>query len=490
MNHLNLSAHIEAFALTEESRNNILKGDLQAPREFEDLARSFLSGCFVVKTSKGNIKVHPTCVEFYYHEEFEGGIKDPIVYHRNPKDPKKAKALFPLGSLHSHTSGIDITFEKGCSPQSAVRASVLIREFEVEGRNDDRSTALYEALFQQNSIFNGISVKWNDGENPVNMTSAPRKNVAEYDETTGEKKKSSAYPDCKQLTSDGIYVQDMRRWQFKIKKVSDADMNTVFLSPWLEKECPEFYNRFLSALKDEGVNVQLLKHTYDLWCRDYMPVQIYDNHFVQYRYYPNYLDNPDDRKYITNPDKPCKELGINSYKTNLIIDGGNVVRVGNYVIMTEKVYKENGNLTPEEVRRQLKAMFHCDLIMLPWDRAEKYGHADGIVKAIDDDTVLMTNYDDLDHKKAAEIEKRLKSKLQVVKLHYDVKEHSEDSWAYINFLRVGNKIFIPGLGTEEDSQALEQISMLYKDCKVRMIDAQDIIRKEGAFNCITWTAKI
>ena len=32
------------------------------------------------------VTVQPTCVEFYYHEEVEGGIKDPIVYHRNPKN--------------------------------------------------------------------------------------------------------------------------------------------------------------------------------------------------------------------------------------------------------------------------------------------------------------------------------------------------------------------------------------------------------------------
>ncbi len=84
-------------------------------------------------------------MEFYCHEEAKHGIKDYIVYHRNTKD--SPKPTFGLGTLNHHVSGVDITFEKGDEPDTAIRASMLIREFEVEGKNDDRSTMLYEALY-------------------------------------------------------------------------------------------------------------------------------------------------------------------------------------------------------------------------------------------------------------------------------------------------------------------------------------------------------
>lgn len=232
-----------------------------------------------------------------------------------------------------------------------------------------------------------------------------------------------------------------------------------------------------------------MKRTNDIWARDYMPIQIYDNRFVQYSYNPDYLqEKQEDRESITNVDAVCQEIGIECVKTDLIIDGGNVVKAGQYIIMTEKVYKENPNLTPAEIRNQLRKLFHCDLIMLPWDKNEKYGHADGIVKAIDDHTVLLTNYADYDSQTAERFSKILSQYFDVKTLHYS--ETSNDlNWAYINFLRVGDVIILPGLNIPEDQQALQQIKRYYPSCKVVQIDSSEVVKKDGALNCITWNIK-
>ncbi len=166
---INLEYELHQFALCKESRKKILTGNTFAPPEFERIAKVVLAGHFLVSYKHGQTIVRPKCVEFYYHEEFEGGIKDPIVYHRNPKNPDKTKSIFPLGILHNHISGIDLTFEHGYNPQNAIRASMLIREFEINGRQDNRSTQLYEALYSQTSIFNGFSIKWIDGETEVDV---------------------------------------------------------------------------------------------------------------------------------------------------------------------------------------------------------------------------------------------------------------------------------------------------------------------------------
>ncbi|MCH4099108.1 MAG: hypothetical protein LKF06_00540 [Prevotella sp.] len=93
----------------------------------------------------------------------------------NPKDARKNKPVFPFGFLNNHVSGIDITFEKGNCPKEAVRASMLIREFEVDGETESRSTMMYEALYQQASVFDGFSIKWVDGEKEVAVESSIRK---------------------------------------------------------------------------------------------------------------------------------------------------------------------------------------------------------------------------------------------------------------------------------------------------------------------------
>lgn len=482
---MTLQQELQKFSLSQESRNGILHGSTAAPKEFEQIAQVALSGYFLVQGTDRKIIVRPTCVEFYYHEEWDNGIKDFIVYHRNSKT--SLPSTFPLGVLHNHVSGIDITFERGNDAKNAVRASMLIREYEIDGKNEERSTLLYEALYQQASIFDGISVKWVDGEQPVDVTSYPRKNVALYDEN-GIKMEASKDPD-RPRTADKKYIQDPRRWQFRRKIVSDADTNIVYISSWLKDECPHFYPHFLEALKENDIPFKIMKRTNDIWARDYMPIQIYDNRFVQYSYNPDYLqEKQEDRESITDVDAVCQEIGIECVKTDLIIDGGNVVKAGQYIIMTEKVYKENPNLTPAEIRNQLRKLFHCDLIMLPWDKNEKYGHADGIVKAIDDHTVLLTNYADYDSQTAERFSKILSQYFDVKTLHYS--ETSNDlNWAYINFLRVGDVIILPGLNIPEDQQALQQIKRYYPSCKVVQIDSSEVVKKDGALNCITWNIK-
>ena len=50
-------------------------------KQFSEVAtKIFNSGCFEVN---GCRRIYPTDIEFYYHEEVEGGLLDPIMYHTN-----------------------------------------------------------------------------------------------------------------------------------------------------------------------------------------------------------------------------------------------------------------------------------------------------------------------------------------------------------------------------------------------------------------------
>ncbi|WP_195558529.1 hypothetical protein [Bacteroides salyersiae] len=97
---------------------------------FKPIAETILSGHFKVtkNNSDSYVTVHPTCVEMYYHEEGEGEdkIKDYIVYHRDSNDGKNKKDIFPLGVLHNHVSGIDLTFEREGNDHEPIRFSALI----------------------------------------------------------------------------------------------------------------------------------------------------------------------------------------------------------------------------------------------------------------------------------------------------------------------------------------------------------------------------
>lgn len=87
-----------------------------------------------------------------------------------------------------------------------------------------------------------------------------------------------------------------------------------------------------------------MRYTKDYRARDYMSFQLGKDNFLKYRYYPDYLVNSkddNDRDYITNCTKVLSGMSISCNSTNLIVDGGNMVACGPYIVMTDKVYVEN-----------------------------------------------------------------------------------------------------------------------------------------------------
>jgi hypothetical protein len=181
--------------------------------QFKKIAQHLIyCGHFEVRSNGKLIRcIYLDTVEFYYHEEGDGEIKDFIVYHRNKdKTPNVYLEAFPVGSLNTHFSGVDITFEDQ-SDKPKYRASVLIRAFHVEEREhikglpqcleiEKRSTYLYEYLFMGLPINDGVQIKW--VVDSIHTDSVPHRgyriNVHKYDinEKTGlpVKREKKDYP--------------------------------------------------------------------------------------------------------------------------------------------------------------------------------------------------------------------------------------------------------------------------------------------------------
>lgn len=275
--------------------------------------------------------------------------------------------------------------------------------------------------------------------------------------------------------------------------LTDHLTNTVFLSDWLSKECPTLYQSLTKALRENTVDYRILGNTNDIWCRDYMPIQTDENRFVSYKYYPNYLVEKHEEQYITDV-KDVENVDFlhraDVVILDLVLDGGNVVKCGNKTVMTEKVFVENKDKSRNEVQRLLEEAFQCEIVFLPWDKRERYGHSDGIIHYLGDNRVLMTNYDDFDKTFAQDFLRILEKHFDVKTLKYKVDVTDKTSWAYINFLEVGNLVLVPQLGIPEDKQAFQQITEAMPNCKVVDVPALEAVRKGGALNCISWNIKL
>ena len=273
--------------------------------------------------------------------------------------------------------------------------------------------------------------------------------------------------------------------------ILDKQTNKVYISDKIRTRFPEVSKRLTDAMDKEGVSWGSLQYTNDIWCRDYMPIQVAENRFIQYCYYPDYLDTEEDKHLRTDPTETLAELGIETIKTDIIIDGGNVIKCDDCVIMVDKVFKENPNYTQSALVNKLETLFCSEIIFLPWDHNEKYGHADGIVRYVSKGKVLMTNYHDFDTRFFDKFLSVLSKKFDVSVLKYRGEIDKRYNWAYINFLQTEHSIFVPVFDRKEDEQALEQIATCYPDYKDHIIPVKfnSVVQQGGAINCVTWNIK-
>nr|WP_319512630.1 agmatine deiminase family protein [uncultured Draconibacterium sp.] len=141
----------------------------------------------------------------------------------------------------------------------------------------------------------------------------------------------------------------------------------------------------------------------------------------------------------------------------------------------------------------LQNLFEVDhIVLIPWDKSEPYGHADGMVRFIDDNTVLLQDYYQgyapvFRNKLYGALEK---AGLCYKELKFEGENIHKNSWAYVNFLQTKDIIMLPSFGIPEDDIALKQIKTFfpdYADGKICKIDMTEIVDEGGALNCISWT---
>ena len=281
---------------------------------------------------------------------------------------------------------------------------------------------------------------------------------------------------------------------------NDTMTNFVYISDKLKEFYPRTYSRLTKLFDDMEIEWGEIEGTKDIWIRDYMPIQLYSDSFVVYNYNPDYLKDSG-VEYITDSkaiaDRVLKHCNKDHY--DITLDGGNVVTCAGHMVLTDKVFPENGRKKYDpEFCNYISAVLNSEVIFLPWHcdnpndpNADVYGHADGFIHWTGDNRVLMSNHRDYCPEEADEIKRRLECVgFEVTEMLFDVPNPNMDyNWAYINYLEVGNKIIVPTFGIPEDIQALRYIKKANPDSIVRGFRMKDIAKKGGALHCITWNIR-
>lgn len=135
-----------------------------------------------------------------------------------------------------------------------------------------------------------------------------------------------------------------------------------------------------------------------------------------------------------------------------------------------------------------------EIIFIPWQKTDFTGHADGMVRFIDDNTVLINDYKNEDTFKLELVEILQAAGLKTIKLPYHPYENTSNDHAfgvYINYLQINNLIFLPIYGgqfSRFDKEAILLMEAFFKN--VIPIESNEIAKYGGILNCITWNIKV
>ena len=153
--------------------------------------------------------------------------------------------------------------------------------------------------------------------------------------------------------------------------------------------------------------------------------------------------------------------------------------------MTDKIFRENSHYDRGVLIYTLSQLLEAEVVLIPEDCYDEYGHADGMVRYMGEGRVLLNNYCDFDKVLRKRLLTALNPHFGIAELHYGA--YTERSWAYINFLHVGQHVLIPMIEDKLGERAFIQISDAFPQCKCHPVyHYKNIVREGGALNCSTW----
>jgi len=273
--------------------------------------------------------------------------------------------------------------------------------------------------------------------------------------------------------------------------IKDSDTNFLYLADCLPEFQPAFTERLTKVLQDLKIPYDFLSNTKDIWTKDFMPIQMSKDDFVQFTYDPDYLKPLKYQHLRSDTDDVCRNIDLVPKKSSVVLDGGNIIRTASKAIICDKVFSENQHLGKSQLTNELLGLLETDqIIFIPWDRNDFTGHADGMVRFVDDNTVLINEPTN----ENPEIEKQLRSilkdaRLDIIEIPYMPScdpTFVSAKGLHLNFLQMKQAIIVPLFNQSTDDKAIRLLENIFDGQKIVAMDCNEISVEGGVLNCISW----
>ena len=278
--------------------------------------------------------------------------------------------------------------------------------------------------------------------------------------------------------------------------ITEPETNTVFLSAILrrDKRFKDCAARLTDVLKKHDIPFYFLDYTKDIWCRDYMPIQVSEDEFVQFWYEPCYLKGFDELR--TRPEKICRHLALPFIRSSIKLEGGNLVNWKEKAMVSDRVFDENPCYSKTDIINVIKALFRLkELIIIPQIPSDLTGHIDGMIRFKNADTIVGNDRNSMPREWVEKVEKICAqyhlNYMDMPYYEYINKLHPDNAiGTYINYLEVGKLIVAPGFGNKEmDQAARESLNSIFPDRNIEMINFKNVALEGGVVNCLSWCTK-
>lgn len=286
----------------------------------------------------------------------------------------------------------------------------------------------------------------------------------------------------------------MPKYGKKEAMLTDQNKNLVCYSDKIVAN-ESFFSCFkdvLAILGRYGVKTEKIAPTNDIWCRDYMPVQLSTDNFVQFQYSPKYLQ--DQPKLITPPielEWYSKQVQL----SEIVLDGGNIVNSSSKAIISDRIFSENPTFSKKKLNHILEELLGVEIFHFAEVNGDLTGHSDGYMRFLSEKKIVVNQFqNEFEYWKKSFYKMIDSSKLDFVEFPYfEVKSKAFPDSAigsYLNFLEIGNLIVMPifEIKGNKDHEAYDLMLELFPDRKIETVNINSIAQHGGLLNCCTWTA--
>jgi agmatine/peptidylarginine deiminase len=178
----------------------------------------------------------------------------------------------------------------------------------------------------------------------------------------------------------------------------------------------------------------------------------------------------------------CRLNNIEALSSDINLDGGNVLICDGRAILTDRIFSENPNRDKEELVSELTKLLECEIIIIPSQKGDVTGHADGMVRFVNRNTILGNELAK-EYKYWREGMQKVLEKYNLTYIDvpfFEAKDRKHPLSAvgiYVNYLEVNNLIVLPVFGRDEDKLAIDIIKMAFPGKIVETINYEEVAQE-------------